>query len=243
MIGVGTLPIEVPPARVAELLMAAPDLKGHFWRWFEDAWRAAYLSAPGDSLLAAGLEAWARVIGSEKALRWWKNPAGGKPALPPAALLRGLAGGAYVAPAEQGWFTPAAPGRPDGLRAITWTAMDAGAGLDIVAMDPADPGRWWRRSCCADILPGRMTLDFLESGQDIRLFETPLAWLAAGCPPGGFCVLDWQSRTGQELLADIDAARYTVICDSDAHAKRLRALARPKRPALRLRVALDEGAE
>lgn len=210
-----------------------PDHTDRFWRWFE----AAYKASIGDPLLTEGMAAWAAVINSPEILAWWGGDAGGKPPLPAAVLMRGLGGVSRIEPAEHGWYTPAS--YRAGLPAVTWCAFDGIEALDIVAMDPGDPSRWWRRTCRAEILPGEMELEMLEAGATIRLYEHPLAWLAAGCPALGFCVLDWAGRVGQGLLIDIDGGRYRVVCDSDAHSRRVKALARPKRKAMQLVVACE----
>lgn len=229
----------IEAARLSALLdmdsAADAAAREYFWRWFE---RVYLRPVRDDALLAEGLAAWGAVANKPEVMAWWRRCDACKPALPVTALLRGLAGVARIEPAEFGWYSPPDPRGSIGLPAITWTVCegDPARALDIVAMDPGDPARWWRRTCCAEILPGEMELELLDAGAAIRLYETPLAWLAAGCPARGFCVLDWAGRIGQGLLADLDAGRYTAVCDSDAHARRVRSLARPKRAPMKLGV-------
>ena len=223
-------------ARVAALLAGTAGESGaDFWSWFDPAYRAS----PGCDILGAALEAWARVVNGADVLAWWESDRGGKIALPSALLRRGLAGAARIAPAEAGWFTFARAEAPAGEAVVTWLAGGPAEGLDLLAMDPAAPARWWHLTACAEVLPGRRALSDLAPGQAIRLFEYPLAWLAAGCPDGAFCVLHWARPEAQALLADIEAGRFTVVCDSDDHVGRLQALARPRREPLRLRVAME----
>ena len=236
-------------ARVAALVDGAPaGERADFWGWFDPVFR----QSPGCEILDAALACWARVVNDEKILAWWESGAG-KVALPRALLRRGLAGAARIDGAEGGRFSFAPGEGPGGAAAVTWLAHDPAAGaLDLLALDPADPARCWRMTGAADCLP---SADLLERALDapdglngktaapvIRLHEYPLAWLAGGAAPGSFCVLDWRAMEAQALLSDINCGSVTVVCDSDGHARRLRARARPKRPAMLLRVA-DGGRE
>lgn len=223
----------INPGALAALLAREGGDRHEFWAWFKPCWLT--VDRGGDALLAEGFAAWRRLVETPAILEWWQSAG-----LPLSLPRMGLAGAARIRPAEDGWYTPAKMGDPDTTRAVTWVAtggIDTGRVLDIVAMDPGDPARWWRRAGSAELLPSEMQLEWLGEGAAIRLFEYPLEWLRAGCPPGGFCVLDWQSRAGQCLAFDIDAGRFKVACDSDDHAARLRALVRPRRPALQLGVA------
>jgi hypothetical protein len=83
---------------------------------------------------------------------------------------------------------------------------------DIVAFDPKNPSRWWRRIGVADVLG----LSELEAARDenrpVRLFRDPLSWLIAG---RAGCVLIDRHRDPRHLLHRVPR----VDCEDDAHAK------------------------
>ncbi len=227
-------------SRAALLLDGTPDSAVRFSSWFCAAWRGALTY----DLTAEAFETWARVLDSPRIFAWWQGTAHGKRALPVEALARGLAGAARIESHNPGEWVPA-ESPPDtrspaaGRLAVTWCMLrgDPAEVIDLIAMDPGRPAEHWLRTGLADVLPNADGLLALECGQRLRLFRYPLDWLAAGCPVGAFCILDWAGWAAENLLRELDAGTITVFCDDDAHAAELRGLARPKRAGLQLQVA------
>ena len=169
--------------RAMRLLDGSPEAAERFAAWFLPAWRGAL----ADDLLLEGFCAWARVLDNECAWRWMTAPTAGGPAIPASAPARCLVGVARIDPADYGWWVP--PDPPDrGIPALTWTvcAGDPARALDIVAIDRADPAQWWRRTGTATALPNDCEFMFLGDEARIRLYETPLGWLAGGAAPVSF---------------------------------------------------------
>lgn len=221
------------PDRAALLLDGSPESGLRFSSWFCAAWRGSL----SYELTSEAFLYWSLVVDRVRVLDWWRGAAGGKIALPVSALARGFAGAARIEIID-GWQWIPAEQPATGRQAIIWACLegDPAGVLDLIAMDPADPAAYWLRTGLADVLPLANDLLALEAGQRLRLFRYPLDWLAAGCPAGAFCILDWTGWAAQSLLRELDAGAVTVFCDDDAHAAELRALARPKRAGLRLKV-------
>lgn len=220
------------------LLDGTPEASLQFSSWF----CAGVRGGLEFGLTAEGMAAWSRVVDSDRAVRWWQGEAKGKMPLPLTTLARGFAGVARITLTRDGEWEPADPPEHGDI-AVTWCAArgDPAEALDLIAMDPVNPDRWWHRTGLVDVLPDDDDIDVLEKGQRIRLFRNPLSWLAAGCPLGSFCVLNWGGCAGLGLLQDIDDGRVTVVCDDDRHAADIRSMARPRRAAMHLQVAAMDG--
>lgn len=221
------------PERCAAVLDGSPAAALRFGAWFVPLWRGVMA---GDWLAAEGLRAWDRLTAQPKVMDWFAD-AGAGPGLDRQLPGAGPVGVMRIRAAPRRFFEPAEWG--EGEAALVWTvaAGDPAEGIDMIAMDPRDPARWWRRTGAAALLGREAELFDLAEGARIRLHEHPLGWLAGGAAPWSFCALDWAAWETRELLNAIGEGRITAVCDSDDHAARLRALARPRRAKLTIEVA------
>ena len=95
------------------------------------------------------------------------------------------------------------PRRPDGR----WRAPNEI--IDIIAFNPAEPGRWWSRCGIVAALGEESVSDF--SDDPVRVWRNPLAWLRAGatgiCPvsPDPAAVRDALLRLPGITVAEEDA--------------------------------------
>ena len=78
--------------------------------------------------------------------------------------------------------------------------------VDLVALRTSDPTEWWLRLGFNDLIHGASWLEDAHlTGQPVRHFMTPLAWLAAGGE--GVCLLDHcASRWEVSRFAENDSA-------------------------------------
>lgn len=170
---------------------------------------------------------------------WLTGPA----AVPASAVRETLCGVLRAFPEGESWAPVDAPaGVRDGRAAIAlpvWIATDIARCVDLLALDPADPARWARRTGLAGVLarPADREIALTEPPARIRLHRYPLDWLRGGPAPGGYCILDWRSDDAADLLYLLDRGDLVAVCDDDAHARQLQRRVRPRRPKLRIEVA------
>ena len=218
--------------RCGRILDGSPAAGLRFAGWFVPAWHGSC----ADPLLMEAFRGWARVLDDADAFDWWRAR------LPVECLSRGLFGVGRIETFSGGWWAPAEGrgGQPAVLAPVL--AGDPAEALEVFALDPAAPGRWWRRTGLAGVLPGDWALRPDETADGtaarLRIYETAWDWLAGGAAAGSACVLDWRADAARDLLADLDDGRVVAVCDDEGHARRLRARARPRRPDLALEVAV-----
>ena len=75
---------------------------------------------------------------------------------------------------------------------LIWDTLD-----DLIAFNPAEPGRWWRRLGDVQVLGSENIAP--EPVFPLRLYDTPLSWLQAGAR--GVCVIDWRVDPERFLYA------------------------------------------
>lgn len=152
---------------------------------------------------------------------------------------------------DRGLYLPAdcrrgAGGTVDVLvQAVLRRPLTAGRGrfclLDLLAWDPRSPSSWWLRIGGGPLLLGQGALDdaaaedwdeHLMGGPrpGLRLYPTPLAWLAAGAPDDGAVVLDDGGRPWRDLFAGVE--RITVAEEAFAAEVHKRLRKRPPAPRL-----------
>ena len=222
------------PGRCAVVLDGSADASAEF-EWFAGANDGALA---GDELLADALQAWGKVVDDPAVLAWWQEARkDGKPALPVQALRLAPVGVARIDLTQDGWVQGDAGSMPvllycdmaegSGPRGI-------GGGIDLIAMDAADRTQWQRRTNLTSVLPCDAIVGQIDLNWQLRLFEFPLDWLAAGMPPDSLCVLDWTGAPARELLRLIDGGDLIVVCDSHKAGRKLRRRVRPPRPPLQI---------
>lgn len=110
--------------------------------------------------------------------------------------------------------------------------------LELLALDPDRPERWWMRTGLVDWLGHG--LDEWEAPEKVRLYRHPLDWLKAGgfAWPRRGCALDLRAvllRHGE---------RIAWVCDDEAHARSVRrrreALLRPALPEVLVALVQSE---
>ena len=102
----------------------------------------------------------------------------------------------------------------DGFEAIVVPIFDAGATIDLLVFNPANPAKWWLRLGAHWAL-GADALDRVWHDEPLVVYRSPLCWLRAGCPPHGLCVLDW-------TVARRELADHHVAAEDLHHGRELR---------------------
>lgn len=113
----------------------------------------------------------------------------------------------------------------DGPQASIFTGVADPAVVDLLAYQPDAPARWYLfRGESALALGQDAIRDAAVTGDPLRLFRTPLTWLAGG--GDGACLLDW--RRWRSLLAGVDR----LVGEDDAHDREITRLLRADRSDL-----------
>lgn len=81
-----------------------------------------------------------------------------------------------------------------GVEALICPIRDAyGEIIDAVAWQIGVPNIWWRYRCIGDVLGAPALLRASWESQELIIYETPRAWLAACPSPIAVCILDWSA--------------------------------------------------
>jgi hypothetical protein len=165
-----------------------------------------------------------------KALQWLLAKGVPAPALVSVGMLSFIVGTLQIK-ATQGRFEP----RLGSQRAYVVPANERERLDDLVAWRPGSPTTFWRRTGTATLMGEAAIFEALETGEPLRLFATPFAWLKGG--RGGFVILDWEAR----LPMFIDQVSAFLVDDMDLRRRLAHALERPRKipPILVKRAALD----
>ncbi len=87
-----------------------------------------------------------------------------------------------------------------------YTAVENPVTTDLLALRLDQPETWWRRVGETGLILGEdHYLDAIETGAQITVFDSPLAWLRGNC--AGACILDdLKARWSAERYAEDEAA-------------------------------------
>ena len=137
------------------------------------------------------------------------------------AVMRVHPGEGYFEP-DTGTRRTGAAGRrmaiiPEGVKSLSsrfgdldiavWHHLD-----DMVAFDPVDPDRWWRRVGGIDVLGQDALRTARDEGTTLRLFRNPLTWLKGGAE--GVCLVDRAINP-----AIVFRGIGKIQCEDDNHAR------------------------
>ena len=87
-----------------------------------------------------------------------------------------------------------------------YCAVDDPEIIDLIALRTDDPSRWWYRIGGPGLILGENHyLDAIGTGAQLKVFESPLAWLHDGCD-GCVFLDDAEARWTNERLAEDDEA-------------------------------------
>jgi hypothetical protein len=121
---------------------------------------------------------------------------------------------------------------------VDWSPLDPtsrAACVEIVAVDAADPERWWPLTGAVEILGDRLVWNWLSDAAPVRLVRTPLDWARLGGETAdAACLLNPAGEASRRVLLD---AASLVCADPDpaqrlAHGEHLARLQRKLRPPL-----------
>ena len=139
-----------------------------------------------------------------------------RPVLTTPLGIDGLFGVSRVRTYQDGSYEPA----EDGVGAIIIAVIEHDELSDLLAFCTTDPSRWWLRLGLAVYL-GEEHADYAALlHEPLRLFNSPLSWLRAGCD--GAVVLDW--RFGPSSLFEVSEIVTEDLQHGEQVEQRLREL-------------------
>ncbi len=87
-----------------------------------------------------------------------------------------------------------------------YTVVESPEILDLLALRLDQPETWWRRVAEPGLVLGEdRYLEAIATGAPLRVYDTPLAWLQAGCD-GAVFLDDVEARWAAERFAEDEAA-------------------------------------
>lgn len=143
-----------------------------------------------------------------------------------------LGGARGIVSKTRGTWQPGEPKRDEWLETLPLfdRVGNALVVVDILAWYPGEPGKWWSRTGAVPVLSEHRLAAALAARKPVRVYRTPSVWNeAGGGGAAGCCILDWDSREGQECRA---FAR-SLAGDDAEHCAALQKLIERHRPRLK----------
>lgn len=133
--------------------------------------------------------------------------------------------------------------------------------VDLLALDPADPTRFFAYRQAAGAYPRPLEDLFAvewagRAPRRLRLYRFPIDLLRDSAPgrcletgavpgvvSGRVCVLDWMTSGADQLAQAIDRGQCVPVCDDAHHAEWLKKLVRESKPRLKFEIAAEMAAD